>query len=199
MIGDKVFAFNPDGTNIKGSPWDLPSGSRPMGVASDSKGNVWVSISGRVEIPCPDVRSDVDPSENPGVAMFNKRGERSPTGGFTGGGLTVPWRIAVDGADTVWVANFEKGGLTNFCGATRSACPKGHKTGDPISPDDTGYTSELLDRNTGVAVDSSGNVWLTNNWKNIPIQTNPAGDGLVVYLGLAAPVLTPSIGPPRQP
>ena len=199
MIGDKVFAFNPDGTNIKGSPWDLPAGSRPMGVASDSKGNVWVSISGRVEIPCPDVRSDVDPSEVPGVAMFNKRGERSPTGGFTGGGLTIPWGIAVDGADTVWVANFEKGGLTNFCGANRSACPKGHRTGDPISPDITGYTSELLDRNTGVAVDSSGNVWLTNNWKNIPIQTNPAGDGLVVYLGLAAPVLTPSIGPPRQP
>jgi hypothetical protein len=199
MIGDKVFAYKSDGTAIKGSPWDLPAGSRPMGVASDSKGNVWVSLSGRVEIPCPDVRSDVDPSEMPGVAMFNKRGERSPTGGFSGGGLTIPWGIAVDGADTVWVANFEKGGLTNFCGATRSACPKGHKTGDPISPDVTGYTSELLDRNTGVAVDSSGNVWLTNNWKDIPIQTNPAGDGLVVFIGLAAPVLTPSIGPPRQP
>ena len=196
---DQVFAFHPDGRAIKESPWDLPAGSRPMGVASDSRGNVWVSVSGRIELPCPEERNDVDSSETPGVAMFNERGELSPAGGFTGGGLTIPWGIAVDGADTVWVANFEKGGLSNFCGAQKSACPKGRTTGDAISPDVTGYTSELLDRNTGVAVDSSGNVWLTNNWKDIPIQINPAGDGLVVYIGLAAPVRTPFIGPPRQP
>jgi hypothetical protein len=196
---DQVFAFNPDGSAIKGSPWDLPAGSRPMGVASDSRGNVWVSVSGLVELPCPDERNDVAGSRSPGVAMFNERGELSPAGGFTGGGLTIPWGIAVDGADTVWVANFEKGGVSNFCGARRSACPEGLTTGDPISPDGTGYSSELLDRNTAVQIDSSGNVWLANNWKNIPIQANPAGDGLVVYIGLAAPVLTPMIGPPRQP
>ncbi len=128
-----------------------------------------------------------------------KRTVTPPDGGFTGGGLTIPWGIAVDGADNVWVANFEKGGLTSFCGANRSACPKGSKTGDPISPDKTGYTSELLDRNTAVQVDGSGNVWLANNWKDLPIQTDPAGDGLVVFLGLAAPIHTPLIGTPRQP
>lgn len=197
--GDQVFAFDSDGGALAGSPWDLPAGSRPMGVASDSRGNVWVSVSGRIELPCPDERNDVDPSETPGVAMFNVRGEQSPVGGFTGGGLTIPWGIVVDGADTVWVANFEKGGLSNFCGARVSTCPTGLKTGDPISPDVTGYSSELLDRNTGLTIDSSGNVWLANNWKDLPIQANPAGDGLVVYIGLAAPVLTPMIGAPRQP
>jgi streptogramin lyase len=196
---DQVFAFDPNGNALRGSPWDLPSGSRPMGIASDSRGYVWVSVSGRIELPCPDERNQTPPSMAPAVALFNERGERSPAGGFTGGGLTIPWGIAVDGADTVWVANFEKGGLTNFCGTRTSGCPSGLSTGDPISPDITGYTSALLDRNTGVAVDSSGNVWLTNNWKDLPIQINPAGDGLVVYIGLASPVLTPGIGPPRRP
>jgi hypothetical protein len=30
-------------------------------------------------------------------------------------------------------------------------------------------------------------------------QTNPSGDGLVVFIGLAAPVKTPLLGPPQQP
>jgi hypothetical protein len=50
-----------------------------------------------------------------------------------------------------------------------------------------------------VQVDASGNVWLTNNWIPIPVQTDPFGDGLVVYLGLAAPVKTPMIGTPQKP
>ena len=39
----------------------------------------------------------------------------------------------------------------------------------------SGYGFDGLVRNTGVAVDLSGNVWLANNWKNVPIQTNPGG------------------------
>lgn len=197
--GDRIFAFDPHGNQIKGSPFYLGSGSKPMGVATDSRGNAWVSISGQVQLPCPDEGTASDPSHNPAIGMFNARGQQSPDGGFTGGGLTIPWGIAVDGADTVFVANFEKGGLSQFCGADRSACPDGYVTGDAISPDITGYSSELLDRNTGVAVDPSGNVWLANNWKDIPIQTDPAGDGVVVFIGLATPLRTPLIGPPQQP
>jgi hypothetical protein len=40
---------------------------------------------------------------------------------------------------------------------------------------------------------------LCNNWIEIPVQTDPFGDGLVVYLGMAAPVKTPLIGTPHQP
>ena len=75
----------------------------------------------------------------------------------------------------------------------------GVSTGDALSPNNTGYHSDLLDRNTAVEVDSSGNVWLTNNWKDLPIQTDPVGDAMVVYIGLAAPVRAPLIGPPEQP
>jgi hypothetical protein len=68
----------------------------------------------------------------------------------------------------------------------------------PISPDGTGYTSDALIRNTAVAIDPSGNVWLANNWKEIPIQRNPGGNAIVVMVGAAAPVKTPLIGTPRS-
>jgi sugar lactone lactonase YvrE len=117
---------------------------------------------------------------------------------FAGAGMTIPWGIAVDGADNLWVANFAGKRLSHLCGARLSTCPKG-TVGAPISPSDTGYAFDGLQRNTGVQIDSAGNVWLTNNWIEIPVQTDPFGDGLVVYLGMAAPVRTPLIGTPQQP
>lgn len=62
-------------------------------------------------------------------------------------------------------------------------------------------SSDALVRNTGVQIDPSGNVWLTNNWIQDAFffQTNPGGHELVVFIGLAAPVNTPLIGPPSTP
>ena len=131
--------------------------------------------------------------------QINTRPEPSLPGYSASGGLTVAWGVAVDGSDNVWVANFTRGGVSHFCGARDGSCPMGVSTGDALSPNNTGYHSDLLDRNTAVEVDSSGNVWLTNNWKDLPIQTDPVGDAMVVYIGLAAPVRAPLIGPPEQP
>jgi sugar lactone lactonase YvrE len=172
----------------------------PLGAASDSLGNVWVSNSGVIRIPC----SSIEPLELPEPEV-EARLEGSvvqvgPDGAvtrFEGAGMTIAWGIAVDGDDNVWVANFSGRRLSHLCGARASTCPTG-KTGDPISKDD-GYPFDGLQRNTGVQVDPSGNVWLTNNWIPIPVQTDPFGDGLVVYLGLAEPVKAPLIGTPRRP
>lgn len=105
---------------------------------------------------------------------------------FTGGGLTIPWGITVDGNDNVWVANFGKKRLSQFCGLRPATCPPGIDTGDPISPDGTGYGFDGLVRSTGLAIDPSGNVWVTNNWKTVPVQTNPGGYQIVAFVGLAA-------------
>jgi hypothetical protein len=139
--------------------------------------------------------------------LFGPNG--APIQAFTGGGITAPWGIAVDGSDTVWVANFggakvserRIGQLTQprvsrFCGTSPEKCPIGHQTvGQPISPDE-GYTSDSLIRNTGIAIDPSGNVWLTNNWKLVPPRTNPGGNAIVVMIGGATPVKPPLIGLP---
>jgi hypothetical protein len=59
-----------------------------------------------------------------------------------------------------------------------------------------GYGFEGLVRNTGVAIDPSGNVWLTNNWKEIPdVKGNPGGYEIVAFVGLAGPVQPPAPRP----
>jgi hypothetical protein len=116
---------------------------------------------------------------------------------FRGAGMTIPWGIAVDGDDNIWVANFTGERLSHLCGARADTCPK-RRAGAALSPD-AGYSFDGLQRNTGVQIDPSGNVWLTNNWIKVPVQVDPFGDGLVVYLGMAAPVRTPLIGTPQQP
>jgi hypothetical protein len=68
--------------------------------------------------------------------------------------------------------------------------------GQAISPEGNGYMTDALDRNTGLAIDPSGNVWLANNWKKIPVQGNPGGNSVVVMVGAAGPLKTPLIGTP---
>jgi hypothetical protein len=42
----------------------------------------------------------------------------------------------------------------------------------------------------GITIDPYGNVWTINNWKldfDIDITSNPGGDGMVIFVGLARP------------
>ncbi len=102
------------------------------------------------------------------------------------------------------------GRLTKLWGVNPSP---GKYVGDPISPP-TGYTvpsagSEVLLHNgdplygpgaepsfipmmrqTSVVIDQAGNIWSINNWKpdfDIDILSNPGGDGIIIFVGLAAP------------
>jgi len=78
--------------------------------------------------------------------------------------------------------------LSEFCGVQPGNCPAGSVTGQAISPAGTGYGFDGLTRNTGVVVDPSGNVWLANNWKEVPPPSNPGGFEMVAFVGIAAPV-----------
>ncbi|MFB8774943.1 hypothetical protein [Streptomyces broussonetiae] len=201
---DNVMLLSP-----QGRPLDSVTGGgikRPMGIASDTLGNVWVANGGAVVAPCEGttpamvaeaVEDIVTRHVDASVTLVRPDGTTAPAP-FVNDGLFLPWGIAVDGNDTVWVANFGGHRLANLCGARPSACPDGLRTGDPISPAGTGYTSDALERNTAVQVDPSGNVWLANNWRTVPLQTNPGGHEMVVFIGLAAPVRTPLLGPPRH-
>ncbi|WP_237060551.1 Vgb family protein [Microbulbifer sediminum] len=205
----EIYIVSLDGT-IETVDSSQVSVSWPMGISSDSRGNMWVSSSDTVNIVCIDPL-DSQGGENPSVIFYPADGGQ-PKQFNQRGGLTIPWGSAVDGDDTLWVFNFGRvpledadddqewpdTGVTRLCGSGR--CPHGLGLGDAISPD-TGYTSDALERITGGAIDPSGNIWLLNNWrKDGPLfySTNPGANSFVIVPGAARPVKTPLIGPPRS-
>ena len=206
-----VSVLSPDGTLLETLPATFDGRtvlSHPVGNAADIEGNIWVANSDWLDSPCP-TRTDLGTAANPSITLYDMK-SRTPHPGspFTGGGLTLPWGIAVDGDDTVWVFNFgatpvEFGtpppvatGISRFCGVTTRNCPPDRKTGDPISPD-TGYRSDALARITGAQIDPSGNIWITSNWKlDANPFLNPFGNSIVIAIGAAGPLKTPLIGPP---
>lgn len=155
-----IYAFRPDGTEV--GQFSGGGMNAPWDTAIDGEDNVWVANFGPLE-----------------------------TGSNFTGRLTKLWGIHP---------------------------PPGHNIGDPVSPP-TGYTvpsagSEVLLHNseplygpppappcfipmmrqTAVVIDQAGNIWSINNWKpDFDIDTaggNPGGDGIIIFVGLAAPPTT---------
>jgi len=213
---NSVYVLSPDGRLIDEIPGTYKGKtvfSHPIGNTIDSQGNVWVANSDWLDAPCP-TKDMLGTAENPSVTLIQAK-DRKPHPGspFTGGGITLPWGVAVDGDDTVWVFNFgakapqppshppDLGpdvptGISRLCGVQTKKCPPGLKVGDPISPA-TGYQSDAIQRITAGAIDPSGNIWITNNWKiKVDPNVNPGENAVVIAVGAAAPLQTPLIGPP---
>ncbi len=209
-------------------------GFAPRAVAIDSRGNAWVAntvghpdtaeklalikvkLESKVEgLVSPESKADEEAkawislfkvlSDYPGgdVSMIRPDGSVLPP--FDGNkSLIGPWGVAIDGNDNVWIANSTGRSVAQLCGVRVETCPRGLKTGDPISPP-SGYIGGLQIV-TDVAVDPAGNVWVANNW-DLPVRagftkvppealsTRFGGNGAVVFFGLAKPVRTPLIGP----
>jgi hypothetical protein len=152
-----------------------PDGSRftnysccdgPSGLAIDQLGNVWVAnYSG----------NSISEISSSGVVLSN--------GGSTGGGIDHPQGIAIDGAGSVWIANYRGPSITELAGAGAAA------PGAVLTPaGGLGADAALLEA-YAVAVDASGNLWISNFGSNT----------LTEFVGLASPVRTPLIGPPAAP
>ena len=117
------------------------------------------------------------------VGLVTTDGSVASGDGFTGGGLDHPQGIAADGVGNIWVANYREAGLTELAGATASA------PGAVLSPSmgwaaDSGNTEAF-----GLAIDAGGNIWVTDF----------ASNTLSEYVGMAAPVQTPLVGPVQVP
>jgi hypothetical protein len=143
------------------------------------------------------------------VTVLRPDGKQDSVSPIYGNGLFCPWAAAVDGDDNVWISNFSgaKAGIVELCGANSKAWPPGKKMGDAISPPG-GYVGGGLQMQIDIDIDPAGNVWVSNNWQDInsalyktaePLSTLGAGQGVVVFYGLAKPVRTPLIGPVQQP
>jgi hypothetical protein len=189
----------------------LPDAEGVRGLSFDSQGNAWIatlgsdSTSNAIYVFRPDGTelgrftmgggmdapwdTAIDGEDNVWVANFGPLAEGS---NFTGR-LTKLWGINP---------------------------PPGHSMGEPISPPSgytvPSAGSEVLLHNgvplyslgqppgppcfipmmrqTAVVIDQAGNIWSVNNWKpDFDIDTaggNPGGDGIIIFVGLAAPPIT---------
>jgi streptogramin lyase len=160
--------------------------SFPVGIAADAAGNFWVADQGANRI-----------------SAFRTSGTAfSPAAGFTGGGLTVPQGIVVDQGGHVCVTNYYGDSVTELndrgtplssstgysgsvseLGSAQSDSP-----GSALSPA-TGFAAKALVQPFAVAIDPSGNLWVSNF----------GNDTATKFIGIAAPVATPLLGVPHSP
>jgi len=147
--------------------------------------------------------------EGGSVSVLRPDGRQASFSPVYGKGLTGPWAVAVDGDDHVWISNFStsSAGIVELCGFQTDKNPPGMNPGDAISPPG-GYVGGGLQMQVDIDIDPAGNVWVSNNWQDYkaalgqvaePLSTLGAGQGVVVFYGVAKPVRTPLIGPPVQP
>lgn len=102
---------------------------------------------------------------------------------YSGGGLSYPYTLAIDGSDNVWVANLGGTGSISELGPLGNA-----KTGS------TGITGGGLNEPEGLAIDIYGNIWTTNSSGNSlteyssTTRTMISGSGGFTGGGLNSPV-----------
>jgi hypothetical protein len=87
---------------------------------------------------------------------------------YTGGGLSEPTALAIDGSGNVWLANYN------------NAVSEFSPTGSPLSPD-SGFTAGGLEESFALAIDAAGHVWVCNEQ-----SSNAVNSGLGTLTELAA-------------
>jgi streptogramin lyase len=194
------------GQELSGSPYSSTQLGNPFAAAIDKSHNVWVSNQGFTTVTrvtqdgsqftsyncCDDPEGlAIDQTGNVWVPNFDgdsiseisSSGAVLSNGGYTSASLVDPDDIAIDGAGTVWICNFRGPSLTELAGSTASA------PGTVLSPAvGLGSDAGLLEAYS-LAIDASGNLWVSNKGSNTLTQ----------FIGLAAPVRTPQIGPSAAP
>ena len=160
--GTTVTKVAPDGSQFT----SYACCDEPSGLAIDRLGNVWVAnYSGN------------------SISEISSSGAVLSKGSYTGGGIAHPQAIAIDGTGNVWIANYRGLSITELAGATATA------PGSALSPSGgLGADADLLEA-YAIAVDASGNLWISNFGSNTLTQ----------FIGLASPVRTPLLTLPVAP
>jgi len=204
----KVTLLNSSGVPLSGtSGWGGTSLTFPVALAVDSSHNAWVANQSG-ELPVTRISADgstvtnydcdcngasgiaVDQNNNLWIANYSSSSVsevnacgKLELGAITGGGLKYPQGIAVDGAGTVWVSNVHGSSISEIAGASITS------PGSFLSPS-TGYgTDASMLEPFALAIDASGNIWVSNESAN----------SLTQFIGVATPVKPPLAGPPQLP
>ncbi|MDA8170678.1 MAG: MBG domain-containing protein [Nitrospiraceae bacterium] len=170
---DEVTELSPSGAVIAA----YPAGPNPLAIAIDKSGDIWVANFGDI----------VD-----ATGRHSSVTELVPSGGTyaskTYWAYYRPAAITTDSSGNVWMLNNAASGI-NSVGVITELSPSGEfinaywPTNGYLNPATT-WTA-----NSYIAIDSAGNVWVTNAGESDP-ELNPGNYGLMEFVGIASKTAT---------
>ena len=175
------------GSNLTGSGGDngqagFASLNRPAGIAVDRSGNVYFADSGNNRVRRVSTQGIIATVAGNGANGF--AGDNGPA---VSAQLSDPEDVAIDAAGNIYIADTENHRI-------RKVSPEGIITtvagSDPAAGDGGPATSALLFQPSGVAVDASGNTYISDKLNNrvrritkAGVITTIAGTGAAGYAG----------------
>ena len=151
--GEQVLTFQQDGTEGSLSGPDSQNILNPISVAVDAASNIYVLNQGIGSSPFLQVYPAGSHDEDP--PSFTIAGSNT--------GLIFPFGVAVDGDGNIFVRNTESpisGGNNSILEFAAGACASGTCNIAPVTTI-TGSNTQLANV-SGIALDSLGNIWVTN-------------------------------------
>ncbi len=163
--------------------------NNPIGVAVDSSGDVYIADTGNSRIR----KVDQITGKISTVAGTGRQGYSGDGGPATSAQLTIPFEIAVDASGNLYFADYGNNRIRKVdTGGMISTVAGGGTSG---SGDGGPATSAKLSSPFGVAVDSSGNVYIGDSRNNRirkvePLSSNADLSGLTLSDGTLSPVFS---------
>ena len=180
--------------------------ANPFGIAIDKNNGAWISdvftsslgFDGLTYISAP---GNSNGTTSNSTFLVNGVLPTTTTAGTPGTTLTKAGAVAVDGNNNAWIANQTAKSVveasTNGSTITLLTPGQGGAYGATGAQYGIGFVHNLA-TSTGIAIDPSGNVWVTNSSTSASTTyTNqfgtavPTGNSVTVIVGAAGPVVTP--------
>jgi len=191
-------AFNGYGgsncTSASGINTSLPAATQnTYGLAVDRYNNLWfvdeyTSSNGFDGVSYEQQNTALNTTGSSSTGVLSTSTSYVDNGAASGTNIKKPFYSAVDGNNTLWIAN---NGLASL---TTAAFVSG--TGVVLTSPTGGYAHSTLGSGYGIAIDPSGNVWATgystSTFNNAAGSTSQIANSVTVLLGAAAPVVTPT-------